>query len=227
MHERKRVRAAKHYKTESNGGIKMARKFIEDLDTVIKNDPATQNRIDAFLTNAGVHAIWIYRVAHFFYQHNMIIFSKMLSQFARFMTNIEIHPGAVLGRRLFIDHGAGVVIGETAELGTDVTIFHGVTLGGTGKDTGKRHPTVQNGVLISAGVKILGPVEIGMEAKIGAGAVVLKDVPPHSTVVGIPAKVVRLNGRTVAHTEPNLDTLFKRIEQLEEKLAKYGRGADE
>lgn len=205
----------------------MARKFIEDLDTVIKNDPATQNRIDAFLTNAGVHAIWIYRVAHFFYQHNMIIFSKMLSQFARFMTNIEIHPGAVLGRRLFIDHGAGVVIGETAELGTDVTIFHGVTLGGTGKDTGKRHPTVQNGVLISAGVKILGPVEIGMEAKIGAGAVVLKDVPPHSTVVGIPAKVVRLNGRTVAHTEPNLDTLFKRIEQLEEKLAKYGRGADE
>ncbi|WP_088811013.1 MULTISPECIES: serine O-acetyltransferase EpsC [Listeria] len=205
----------------------MARKFIEDLDTVIKNDPATRKRIDAFFTNAGVHAIWIYRVAHFFYQHNMIVLSKMLSQFARFMTNIEIHPGAVIGRRLFIDHGAGVVIGETAELGTDVILFHGVTLGGTGKDTGKRHPTVRNGVLISAGVKILGPVEVGTEAKIGAGAVVLKDVPPCATVVGIPAKVVRLNGRTVAHTEPNLESLFERIEQLEEKIAKFERGAGE
>ncbi|EIA20364.1 serine O-acetyltransferase EpsC [Listeria fleischmannii] len=205
----------------------MARKFIEDLDTVIKNDPATRKRIDAFFTNAGVHAIWTYRVAHFFYKHNMIVFSKMLSQFARFMTNIEIHPGAEIGRRLFIDHGAGVVIGETAEIGTDVVLFHGVTLGGTGKDSGKRHPTVRNGVLISAGVKILGPIEIGTESKVGAGAVVLKDVPPHSTVVGIPAKVVRLNGRTVAHTEPNLELLYKRMEQLEEKLAKLERGDGE
>lgn len=158
-----------------------------------------------------------------FYRHKMVLFAKVLSQVARFLTNIEIHPGATIGRRLFIDHGAGIVIGETAEIGDDVTIFHGVTLGGTGKDCGKRHPTVGDGSLVSAGAKVLGPVEIGAGSRIGAGAVVLKDVPPGATVVGIPAKVVRLNGRTVGHAVPKMDELNLRIAELEnivEKLLK-------
>ncbi|WP_167628830.1 serine O-acetyltransferase EpsC [Listeria valentina] len=199
----------------------MVWKVKEDLRAIMKNDPATRSYVDAFFTNAGVHAIWAYRLAHFFYKRKLILFSKIISQVARFLTNIEIHPGAELGRRLFIDHGAGVVIGETVELGTDVVLFHGVTLGGTGKHTGKRHPTVKNGAMISAGVKVLGPVTIGEESKIGAGAVVLKDIPPYATVVGIPAKVVRINGKSVGHAEPNLENLYERIEVLERKLAQY------
>ncbi|EUJ33853.1 serine O-acetyltransferase [Listeria floridensis FSL S10-1187] len=205
----------------------MVWKVKEDLATVIKNDPATRGYLDAFFTNAGVHAIWAHRFAHFFYRHKMIVFAKIISQIGRFLTNIEIHPGAQIGRRLFIDHGAGVVIGETVEMGTDVVIFHGVTLGGTGKHTGKRHPTVKNGAMISAGVKVLGPVEIGEESKIGAGAVVLKNVPPYATVVGIPARIVRINGKTVGHAEPNLDVLYARIEKLERKLAQIEEGVDE
>ncbi|WP_099223715.1 serine O-acetyltransferase EpsC [Listeria costaricensis] len=202
----------------------MAGRLREDITTVIKNDAATRGFWDAFFTNPGLHALWAHRIAHFFYKNNMIVFSKMIAQFARFTTNIEIHPGAEIGRRLFIDHGAGVVIGETAEIGDDVIIFHGVTLGGTGKDSGKRHPTVGNGVLISAGAKILGPIQIGSNAKIGASAVVLKDVPPDSTVVGIPAKVVRLNGRTVGHVEPNIDALYQRMSELERKIEKLEQG---
>ncbi|EAF3457220.1 serine O-acetyltransferase [Listeria monocytogenes] len=201
----------------------MPTRLKEDIATIIKNDPATKSFFNAFLTNPGLHALWWHRMANFFYRHKMVLFGKVLSQTARFWTNIEIHPGATIGRRLFIDHGAGIVIGETAEIGDDVTIFHGVTLGGTGKDCGKRHPTVGDGALVSAGAKVLGPVEIGAGARIGAGAVVLKDVPPGATVVGIPAKVVRLNGRTVGHAVPKMDKLTLRIAELEnivEKLLK-------
>lgn len=183
-------------------------------------------RRKAFLmlfNESGIARTLVASCGELFYRHKMVLFGKVLSQNARFWTNIEIHPGATIGRRLFIDHGAGIVIGETAEIGDDVTIFHGVTLGGTGKDCGKRHPTVGDGALVSAGAKVLGPVEIGAGARIGAGAVVLKDVPPGATVVGIPAKVVRLNGRTVGHAVPKMDELTLRIAELEnivEKLLK-------
>lgn len=196
----------------------MPNRLKEDTEAINKNDPATRGFWDAVITNPGLHALWWHRVAHYFYKHHMPVFAKVISQIARFFTNVEIHPGAEIGRRFFIDHGAGVVIGETAIVGDDVVIFHGVTLGGTGKETGKRHPTVGDRVFISAGVKVLGPVVIGSDSKVGAGAVVLKDVPPDSTVVGVPAKVVKLNGRRVAHAEPDLDSLLVRISELEQKL---------
>lgn len=196
----------------------MPNRLKEDTEAINKNDPATRGFWDAFITNPGLHALWWHRVAHFFYTHRMPLFAKVISQFARFFTNVEIHPGAEIGRRFFIDHGAGVVIGETAIIGDDVVIFHGVTLGGTGKDIGKRHPTVGDRVFISAGAKVLGPVVLGADSKIGAGAVVLKDVPPDATVVGVPAKVVRLNGRRVAHAEPDIDSLLVRVNELERKI---------
>lgn len=162
-----------------------------------KNDPSVKSSLEVILTYPGVHAMFFHRFSHLLYRHNFHLLARIHSQFWRFLTNIEIHPGAKIAPGVFIDHGAGVVIGETAEVETDVIMFHGVTLGGTGKDSGKRHPTVKKGAFISANAQILGPIEIGEAAKIGASAVVLEDVPPYSTVVGIPAKVVRLNGKKV------------------------------
>ncbi|KMT60867.1 serine O-acetyltransferase [Listeria newyorkensis] len=198
----------------------MASRMKEDMKSVLENDPAARGYVDAFLNYPGLHAIWWHRFANFFYRHGMVVFSKWLSQVARFLTNVEIHPGATIGRRLFIDHGAGIVIGETAEIGDDVVLFHGVTLGGTGKHKGKRHPTVKNGALISAGAKILGPITICENAKVGAGAVVIKDVPLGATVVGVPAKVVRLNGRVTQHTEPQVAELKRRLTEIEVELEK-------
>ena len=157
--------------------------------TIKKN--LKQSNLEILLTYPGFHALLFYRMAHFLYQKHLFLLAKIVAQFARFLTGIEIHPGATIGKRLFIDHGMGIVIGETTIIGDDVIIFHGVTLGGTGKDKGKRHPTIENGVLLSANAQILGPITIGKNAKIGASAVVLKDIPANTTAVGIPAKVVK------------------------------------
>ena len=175
-----------------------------DLNTVLEKDPAARNRAEVFLTYSGFHAICMYRFAHFLYLHNYKLCARIVSQFSRFLTGIEIHPAAKIGNGVFIDHGAGVVIGETAEIGNDCTIYQGVTLGGTGKDKGKRHPTLKNGVMVAAGAKILGPFTVGKHAKIGAGSVVLKEVPDNATVVGVPGRVVRIKGERVDDLDQNL-----------------------
>lgn len=158
-----------------------------DLERVLDNDPAARSKIEVFLLYPTIHALIAYRVSHFFYKHRWFFLARLISQFSRFFTGIEIHPGAKIGRGLFIDHGMGVVIGETAEIGDDVLLYHGVTLGGTGKDKGKRHPTIGDGVVIGTGAKVLGPITVGDNAKIGANSVVLKPVPEGATSVGIPA----------------------------------------
>ena len=172
-----------------------------ELQRVLDNDPAARSKVEVFLLYPCIHALIAYRIAHFFYKHKWFFIARVISQLARFFTGIEIHPGAKIGKGLFIDHGMGVVIGETTEIGDDVMLYHGVTLGGTGKDKGKRHPTVGNGVLIGAGAKVLGPITIGDNAKIGSNAVVLKDVPPNATSVGISARnIVRTNKQIVEIT---------------------------
>ena len=162
-----------------------------DVEAVKERDPASRGRTEIFLTNQGVHAILIYRLAHLFYINNYKFIARVISQIARFFTGIEIHPAAFIGKGLLIDHGMGVVVGETSIIGDGCTILQGVTLGGRGNETGKRHPTLGNNVFVGAGAKILGNIEIGNNAKIGANAVVLEDVPENATVVGVPAKVVR------------------------------------
>lgn len=162
-----------------------------------RNDPAARSTLDVLLTYPGIQALFWHRWSHFLYQHQLFLLAKLNAQFWRFITGIEIHPGAKIAAGVFIDHGMGVVIGETAIVEKDVVLFHGVTLGGTGKDRGKRHPTVREGAMISANAQILGPVTIGKEAKIGASAVVLTDIPDYATAVGIPAKIVRIQGRKV------------------------------
>lgn len=174
------------------------RRLREDIQTIKKNDPSVKSTPEILLTYPGFYAIIFHRLAHGLYQRNRFLSGRMIANFSRFLTGIEIHPGATIGQRLFIDHGMGIVIGETASIGDDVVIFHGVTLGGTGKDTGKRHPTIGNDVLLSAHVQVLGPITIGDHSKIGASAVVLESIPAHSTAVGIPAKVVRINNEKVS-----------------------------
>lgn len=174
-------------------------KIKETIEVAREKDPAAKGAINILVNTPGIHAIMFHRVAHSLYNRKHFFTARLISQISRFLTGIEIHPGAQIGRRFFIDHGMGVVIGETAEIGDDVMLFHQVTLGGTGKDKGKRHPTVENNVIISAGVKVLGPIVIGENSKIGANAVVLHDIPKNATAVGIPAKVVKLNGEKVEH----------------------------
>ncbi len=164
----------------------------EDLQCVLERDPAADNPLTVKLCYPGYHAVKAYRRAHKLYQKNHKILARLVSEIARFRTGVDIHPAAKIGKRLFIDHAGGVVVGETTIIGDDCTMYQGVTLGGTGKESGKRHPTIGNNVMISAGSSILGPVTVGDHAKIGAGAVVLRDVPPHSTVVGVPGHVVRM-----------------------------------
>jgi len=193
----------------------------EDVATIFERDPAATGYLEVLLTYSGLHALWFYRVAHFFFKRKWYFIARAISQIARFFTGIEIHPGAKIGRRFFIDHGAGVVIGETCEIGDDVTLYQGVTLGGTGKEKGKRHPTLKDGVLVATGAKVLGSITIGENAKIGANSVVLKDVPDDSTVVGIPGKVVVQNGVRVKdqfdHCEMP-DPVTDRLVQLETEL---------
>lgn len=166
----------------------------EDIDNIFENDPAARSVLEVVLTYSGLHATWSHRIAHWFFIRRFYFIARVISQISRFFTGIEIHPGAKIGRRFFIDHGMGVVIGETCEIGDNVTLYQGVTLGGTGKEKGKRHPTLQDNVLVATGAKVLGSITIGENSKVGAGSVVLKDVPPNATVVGIPGKVVILDG---------------------------------
>ena len=167
----------------------------ETIDIVKENDPAARTSLEVLLTYPGVKALAAHRVSHFLWNHGFKLLARMHSQFWRFWTQIEIHPGATIASGVFIDHGTGLVIGETAVVEKGVMLYHGVTLGGTGKDTGKRHPTVKEGALVSAHAQVIGPIEIGAKAKVGAGAVVVSDVPSDVTVVGIPAKIVRVHGR--------------------------------
>ncbi|HAT4103530.1 TPA: serine O-acetyltransferase [Clostridium perfringens] len=160
-----------------------------DIENVMKNDPAARTKLEVLLLYQSIHVLIFYRIAHGLYKIKLFFLARLVSQLGRFFTGIEIHPGAKIGKGLFIDHGMGVVIGETAEIGDNVTIYHGVTLGGTGKDKGKRHPTIGNNVIIGCGAKILGPISIGDGAKIGANSVVLKNVPKGKTAVGIPAVI--------------------------------------
>jgi len=203
----------------------------ETLRAYQARDPAARSRLEIFLLYQGVHAVIYHRIAHWFYRHNIKFLARLVSQWSRFWTGIEIHPGAKIGRRLVIDHGMGIVIGETAEIGDDCLLYHGVTLGGTGKDHGKRHPTLGNNVLVSTGAKVLGPFKVGDNARIAANAVVLSEVPANATAVGAPAQIVRVNGEKVKkyvdevdQTSVNNPTLEKlaalaaRVEELEKNL---------
>ena len=172
----------------------MFRTVKEDIQCFLARDPAARSPVEILFLYPGFKAICLYRIAHRLYRRRLFFLARWVSQLCSRKTGIEIHPAAQIGRRLFIDHGTGVVIGETTEIGDDVTIYQGATLGGTGKEIGKRHPTIGNGVMVGAGAKVLGPLQIGDYAKIAAGAVVLTDIPPNSTAVGVPARVVRLDG---------------------------------
>jgi serine O-acetyltransferase len=207
------------------------KRLIEDVNAVRDRDPAARSFWEVFFLYPGVKAIRMHRRAHFYYKHGLMFLARWVSQRAVRKTGIEIHPGATIGRRLVIDHGTGIVIGETTEIGDDVLIYQGVTLGGTGKDTGKRHPTIGNNVMISAGAKVLGPFKIGDNSRVAAGAVVLEEVPPNSTVVGIPARVVRQDGKKVGQLDQihipdpvkqKMDGLEERIAQLEGIISKLG-----
>ena len=205
--------------------------LLETLNAYQKRDPAARSKLEIFLLYAGVHATLYHRLAHWLYRHKLRFLARCVSQWSRFWTGIEIHPGATIGRRLVIDHGTGIVIGETAQLGDDVLLYQGVTLGGTGKDTGKRHPTLGNNVLVGAGAKVLGPITIHDSARIAAGAVVLQEVPEGATAVGVPAQIVRVNGERVRHyvdevdqtsvenpTLKRLEELARRVNELEKRL---------
>ncbi len=196
-------------------------------------DPAARSSLEVFLLYPGVKATMAHKRANWFYRHDMKFMARWISQRSRKKTGIEIHPGATIGRRLVIDHGMGIVIGETAEIGDDVLLYQGVTLGGTGKDTGKRHPTIGNNVLIGSGAKVLGPFKVGDNCRIASNAVVLKEIPPNSTAVGVPARIVRVDGQKVDYvgnvdqisvTDPIANELISLHEQINELLAKKAEG---
>ena len=196
-----------------------------DVRAVKERDPAAKGTVEVLLLYSGVHAILAYRVSHKLYLGKHYFSARAVSQLARFFTGIEIHPGATIGKGLFIDHGMGVVIGETAEIGDNCTIYQGVTLGGTGKDVGKRHPTLGNNVMVGAGAKVLGPIKINDDSKVAANAVVLKEVPTNSTAVGIPAKVVRRHGKPVQDLDQvNIpDPVSQELAKIQTKLNKLSR----
>ena len=204
------------------------KRLRQDINAAKKNDPAARSKFEIWLTYSGVHALSWYRVAHFFHKIKLKLLARTISQMAKFFTGIEIHPAAKIAGGVFIDHGTGVVIGETAEIEEGVVIYQGVTLGGTGKETGKRHPTIKKGVILSAGCKVLGGFTVGEHAKIGAGAVVLKEVPAYATVVGVPGIVVRINGEKIDDLMPEkrdpiqeeICHLRERLFSIEEKLNK-------
>jgi serine O-acetyltransferase len=204
----------------------------EDIQSVLDRDPAARSRVEVLTCYPGLWAVWIHRVSHWLWRAKLRLPARMLSQLARFLTGVDIHPGALLGRRLFIDHATGVVIGETAIVGSDVTIYQGVTLGGTGKGHGKRHPTICDGVFIGNNANVLGNINVGKNSRVGAGSVVLADVPPNSTVVGVPAHIVYHNGQRVLITDPHdikdplsdaLLALSARVEELELRLGGHER----
>jgi len=199
----------------------------DDVRSVMERDPAARSKLEVLLCYPGLWAVWIHRVSHWLWGRKLRLPARVLSQVARFYTGVDIHPGALLGARLFIDHATGVVIGETAIVGSDVTMYQGVTLGGTGKQHGKRHPTICDNVFIGNNANILGNVTVGENSRVGAGSVVLSDVPPNSTVVGVPAHIVYHNGQRVLITDPHeikdplsdaLIALSVRVDELEERL---------
>ena len=211
----------------------MLEQWKEDINAVMERDPAAKSRLEVLLCYPGLKAIRAHRRAHKAYQKGHMLLARIISQRAKYKTGIEIHPGAVIGKGFFIDHGDGVVIGETAVIGDNVTLYQGVTLGGTGKDTGKRHPTIGNGVTVGAGAKVLGPITIGDRSKVGAGSIVLKDVPPDCTVVGNPGRIVRRNtpapavdldhGNLPDPMLEKLQALYTRLSHMEQCLAKRAR----
>ena len=193
------------------------------LEAYQRRDPAARSKLEILLLYPGVHAVLYHRAAHWLYCHKLKFPARCVSQWSRFWTGIEIHPGAKIGRRLVIDHGCGIVIGETAEIGDDCLLYQGVTLGGTGKDQGKRHPTLGNHVMVGSGARILGPFKVGDNARIAAGAVVLREVPPGATAVGVPARIVRMNGRPVRYADDMdqisvRDPVREELERLERRL---------
>lgn len=210
----------------------------EDITNVMEHDPAAKSRLEVVLCYSGLHAVWFYRITHWFWNRGFFLIGRWLSQVARLLTGIEIHPGAKIGRRLFIDHGMGVVIGETSIVGDDVTLYQGVTLGGTGKEHGKRHPTLEDSVVVGGGAKILGNITIGKNCRIGAGSVVLRNVPENSTVVGVPGHIVFREGKRVVITDPKqindplseaLASVATEVSRLRERVAKLegaGQGAE-
>jgi serine O-acetyltransferase len=214
--------------------IEIFKSVREDIAVVFERDPAARSRLEVLLCYPGLHALWAYRLSHWLWQKRLYCLGRMLSQVARFCTGIEIHPGARIGSRLFIDHGMGVIIGETSALGDDVTMYQGVTLGGTGKEKGKRHPTIGDKVVIGAGAKVLGNIAVGDNCRIGAGSVVLRDVPENSTVVGVPARIVYKDGRRVPIADPKdigdpvfdaVASLTCRLQQLETQLCRFRMAA--
>ncbi len=219
----------------------MWKRLKKDIQAVLDRDPAARNALEVVLCYPGFHAVILHRLAHWFHNRGFKFFARIISQINRFMTGIEIHPGAKIGEGLFIDHGMGVVIGETTEIGDNVTIYQGATLGGTGKDVGKRHPTIGNNVVISSGAKVLGPFKVGDNSKVGANAVVLKEVPPNCTVVGVPGHIVKKDNKRVCDDEIDLDQirlpdpvedqiklLYDRIVCLEKRVKELeGKNRDE
>ncbi|MGP0018457.1 MAG: serine O-acetyltransferase [Candidatus Sulfotelmatobacter sp.] len=207
----------------------------EDVANVMEHDPAAKSRLEVFLCYAGLHAVWLYRMNHWLWNHGLFLAGRWLSQVARLLTGIEIHPAAKIGRRLFIDHGMGVVIGETAIVGDDVTLYQGVTLGGTGKEHGKRHPTIEDSVVVGGGAKILGNITVGKNCRIGAGSVVLRNVPENSTVVGVPGHIIFREGKRVVITDPKqindplseaLASVMTEVNRLRERVQQLeGSGA--
>jgi serine O-acetyltransferase len=196
----------------------------EHITSIMERDPAPKSRLEVLLCYPGLHAVWIYRLTHQLYKARLFLVARLISQWARAITGVEIHPGAEIGKRLFIDHGMGVVFGETAVVGDDVTIYQGVTLGGTGKDKGKRHPTIRNGVVIGAGAQVLGNITVGENSRVGAASVVIDDVPDNSTIVGVPGHIIFRNGKRVVITNPReirdplsdaLHEVVQRVEKLE------------
>lgn len=208
----------------------MFKRLSETLAAYQARDPAARSKLEIFLLYPGVHAILFHRVSHWLYRHRLFFLARLNSQIARHITGIEIHPGARIGRRFVIDHGMGIVIGETTEIGDDVLLYHGVTLGGTGKDQGKRHPTIGNGVMIACGAKVLGPFKVGDGARIASNAVVLSEIPAEATAVGVPARVVRIAGEKMNYaadvdqihiTDPvqkELQAISSRLEWLEKLM---------
>ena len=211
--------------------MKLVQWIREDIRCVLERDPAATSLATVLLCYPGLHAVWAHRIQHWLWCRNFRLLARVLSQVARFWTGIEIHPGAKIGRRLFIDHGIGVVIGQTAIIGNDVTLYQGVTLGGTGKDIGKRHPTLRDGVFVGNNANILGNIIIGENSRVGAGSVVLRDVPPDSTVVGVPAHIVYQGGKRVLITDPRevndplsdvIISLADEVKQLKERVELLG-----
>jgi len=207
----------------------MFKRIKKDIQVIFERDPAVKGTLDVVLNYPGFHAVLVHRLNHWLYKKGFMVLSRFFSQIVRFFTGIEIHPGARIGEGLFIDHGMGVVIGETTEIGDNVTIYQGVTLGGTGKETGKRHPTIGDNVVVSTGAKVLGSMKIGDNVKIGAGSVVLKEVPSNCTVVGVPGKIVKRDGEKVASSviDLNHDRLPDPVSEMIEYLDGHIRKLEE